>query len=68
VAVAKVESGLCEKCAVCNAMLACPIDAIIHYWSEDLVRNGPVEIDQKRCLGCGKCESFCRGGAIKIDS
>ncbi len=65
-AIAKLEPGLCEKCAVCNAMLACPIDAIKHNWSSDLVRNGPVEIDQKRCLGCGKCERFCRGKAIKI--
>lgn len=65
-ALAKLDSALCEKCAVCNAMLACPIDAITHHWTEDMVHNGPVEIDQKRCLGCGKCERICRGKAIKV--
>jgi len=65
-AIAKIDFDLCEKCAVCNAMLACPIDAITHHWAEDLVHNGPVEIDTKRCLGCGKCERACRGKAITM--
>lgn len=64
-AIARIDVNLCEKCAVCNAMLACPIDAIKHNWADDLVHNGPVEIDAKRCLGCGKCERVCRGKAIK---
>jgi len=64
--IAKLQADLCEKCAVCNAMLACPIDAITHSWAGDLVHNGPVEIDEKRCLGCGKCERVCRGKAIKM--
>ena len=65
-AIAKLDPKLCEKCAVCNAMLACPADVITHRWAKDLVHNGPVEIDEKRCLGCGKCEIVCRGKAIKM--
>ena len=65
-AIAKIDFNLCEKCAVCNAMLACPIDAITHHWAEDLIHNGPVEIDTKRCLGCGKCERVCCGKAITM--
>ena len=66
-AIAKLDPGLCEKCEVCNAMLACPIDAIKRNLSEDLVQHNVwVEIDEKRCLGCAKCERFCRGNAIKV--
>lgn len=65
-AVAQLDARQCEKCAVCNAAVACPIDAITHKWADDLVHNGPVVIDAKRCLGCGKCEKVCRGQAIKM--
>jgi len=65
-AIAKLDATLCEKCAVCNAMLACPKELITHRWAGDLVHNGPVEIDEKGCLGCGKCERACRGQAIKM--
>lgn len=62
--VAKIDVNRCEKCAVCNAMLACPVEAITHIWAKDLQHNGPVIIDENTCLGCAKCERVCRGAAI----
>ncbi len=48
-----------DKCAGCTLCARnCPVDAI-----SGEVKN-PHEIDQNKCIKCGKCYSSCRFGAI----
>ena len=45
----KVSSGVCKSCSVCDAKVACPMDAI----SDNLC------IDRNKCFNCGLCSTIC---------
>ncbi|MBQ3904652.1 MAG: 4Fe-4S binding protein, partial [Eubacterium sp.] len=47
-----------ESCTLCMACFnACPVDAI--YIDCDSYGYEKIEIDNKKCIKCGKCEKVC---------
>lgn len=46
-------AGACNHCDNAWCMKACPVKAI---WRD---ANGAISIDEKKCLGCRQCASFC---------
>lgn len=63
-AIAVIDQNKCDRCAVCAAELSCPIDAVKQEQSG--MKPGPVTINKKTCLGCGKCVRFCHSKAIEL--
>ncbi|MFA7074673.1 MAG: 4Fe-4S binding protein [Endomicrobiaceae bacterium] len=54
-----VNKNLCPQNHRCPSIRVCPVDAI----SQEGF-NLP-EIDQRKCIKCGKCIKFCPMGAIQ---
>ncbi len=52
----------CMHCEVPACAEACPVKAITKY------EEGPVVIEQNRCIGCKFCVSACPFGIPKVDS
>lgn len=51
----KVEGG-CQLCLMC--VYACPKGAI------SIIEDVSVQIDQDKCIGCGKCYHSCQPEAV----
>ncbi|MBQ9873069.1 MAG: 4Fe-4S dicluster domain-containing protein [Thermoguttaceae bacterium] len=49
-----------RECSICRR--ECPYEAISFVWNDDAYANVP-QIDETRCVGCGRCVSFCPGSA-----
>ena len=49
----------CFHCSYANCEIICPEKAIYK-------KNGFVEIDQSRCIGCGACENVCVYNVPKV--
>jgi carbon-monoxide dehydrogenase iron sulfur subunit len=50
----------CWHCTRCTALQSCP--------SRALNRNqeGLIQVDEEKCISCGKCVDACRAGAIRL--
>jgi len=47
-------------CAICmTCMYQCPVKAIT------LIEDVSAVIDEKKCIGCGRCYDACQPGAIE---
>ena len=58
---AKIDVNKCPKNHACPAIKLCPVGAI--------TQNGfdaPI-IDESKCIGCGKCTSFCPMKALYLE-
>lgn len=53
----RVNPKLCRNCSIC--LDYCPEDALIQ-------KDGSVDIDEKKCIGCGECLVVCNYGAVKM--
>lgn len=56
-----VNFKICDNCADCSGIRACPVNAIT--WSEE---KKSIEIDNSKCINCGKCVGSCTVSAIKM--
>jgi ferredoxin len=52
---------ICDNAKECNGIAICPTGAL----SWDKKKKG-IKIDNKKCISCGKCESACMVGAIRV--
>lgn len=62
--VAKIDTNICQREEECVASLSCPIGAISRTTEDS--GFGPSQVDDRRCLGCGKCIRFCTPKAISL--
>lgn len=53
-----------RECSICRR--ECPYEAIDFVWSDDVYANIPT-IDESKCVGCGRCVTFCPGEPIVSD-
>ena len=52
---------ICDNAIECNGLAICPVKAIT--WNE---KKKTLEINNKKCISCGKCEDACLVGAIRV--
>ena len=51
------KANITDECVRCRACISqCPTDAI----------NDELQVELKKCIGCGNCESACKYGAVKF--
>ena len=62
---AVINKKLCDHSPFCPAKRACVIGAITQQKSWFFKAEVP-EIDQGKCVGCGRCVDFCPHRAIKM--
>lgn len=60
--VAKLEAEKCTGCKMC--IFTCPDPNVLKYIAADK----KVEVDEKRCKGCGLCAEICTKGALAVNS
>lgn len=53
---------VCQQCSDAPCAAACPTSALTR--SRD---DGPVTVNQGRCIGCGICVNVCPVGGISMD-
>ena len=56
-----------EQEQLCQAISACPSNAITYQADEDEPLGGKIVIDLQRCDDCGLCVTACCGQAITIN-
>lgn len=54
-----IDTKKCHKCIVCSTIKQCPVNAITQERKFVFIVDKPM-IDQKKCVGCGKCANACR--------
>ena len=52
---------ICDNSKDCNGIAVCPTHTII--WNE---KKKVIEIDNLKCISCGKCEESCPVNAIRV--
>jgi NAD-dependent dihydropyrimidine dehydrogenase PreA subunit len=52
---------ICDNAKECNGIAICPTGTIT--WNE---KKKTIEIDNSKCISCGKCETSCSVGAIRV--
>ena len=62
--IARIDANKCTKEESCPAGQSCPIGAITR--DREGEAWGPSRVDNRRCLGCGKCVRFCPAKAITV--
>ena len=57
----KVIEFRCPKNHKCPAVMVCPVDALTQSGV------GAPEVDNDKCINCGKCTYFCPTGALVLE-
>ena len=52
---------ICDNAKECGGISICPTGAL--KWNEE---KETIEIDNEKCISCGKCENECPIGAIRV--
>jgi Fe-S-cluster-containing hydrogenase component 2 len=52
---------ICDNSKDCNGIAVCPTHTII--WDE---KNKTINIDNSKCISCGKCEESCPVDAVRV--
>ncbi len=52
---------ICDNAKECGGIAICPTGAL--KWNE---KKETIEIDNEKCISCGKCENECPIGAIRV--
>jgi len=55
-----VDKKKCPQNHPCPAIRVCPVGAL-----KQIGFDAP-EVDQNKCLDCGKCSNFCPMGALQL--
>lgn len=56
-----VNFKICDNVSECGGIEVCPIGALT--WDEE---KETIQIDNEKCISCGKCERECPIGAIRV--
>lgn len=56
-----VNFKICDNAKECSGIEVCPTGAIT--WNEE---KETIQIDNKKCISCGRCERECPIGAFKV--
>lgn len=52
---------ICDNALECSGIEVCPVGAITYNEKEE-----KIEIDNDKCISCGKCETACPVGAFRV--
>lgn len=60
----KLVKDRCDSSPFCAAKRACPVGAI--EFKKTGMLTGNIEINEEKCIGCGKCVAVCPHGALEL--
>ena len=62
--IAKIDKNACDKSPFCPVKRVCPVGAITQ--KGGFLKAGTPEVDEEKCIGCGKCVTVCPMRAVSM--